>query len=566
MKNSQKTNLPLYLIFGAFALSLALRLIRLGGLPLGDLEASVALQALAVGRQGQATFGPFAAYVGLTGLDFYLFAAGNFMARFWFAFAGALVVFVPWLFRERIGHWPALLLAMVLAISPEMVGISRIIGSPMMAFVFLLLALGLFFKQRPILAGGSLALALMSGPGFWMGVVILGLAALIYRLILVDEPLLDRPELTDGRSFWLRFGLSFGATLVVVGTGFFLAPANVSGIFAGLVAFLQGFAAPRTTSLVQIPLALVAYTVEALLLGIVGSIRAILVRDRLGIFLLIWWVVGLVFVLLYPAGGAVDIIWVTLPLWLLTVRTMFFAWRMPQDNRMIMILTTIFVMVIFAFLLLIFRGLVIPTLAQDLRINYLLALIGGSVLLIAVVLLVSYGWSQEVALPGLLMGLAIVFVVGLFALSVQSTGLAPERSWELWYPQEPQVTTVWLRGTIDDIEDWNTSGKGALEIVVSGFDHPSMQWLLRDEASVEFVSSAVPQSQPGILITTAQEIPEISNSYRGQDLVWYQRPLWSEMSAFDTLGWLLMRDVPTVTENVIIWVRTDLMPDAQFSR
>ena len=566
MKNSQKTNLPLYLIFGAFTLALALRLIRLGGLPLGDLEASVALQALAVGRQGQATFGPFAAYVGLTGLDFYLFAAGNFMARFWFAFAGALVVFVPWLFRERIGHWPALLLAMVLAISPEMVGISRIIGSPMMAFVFLLLALGLFFKQKPILAGGSLALALMSGPGFWMGVVILGLAALIYRLILVDEPLLDRPELADGRSFWLRFGLSFGATLVVVGTGFFLAPANLSGIFAGLVAFLQGFAAPRTTSFVQIPLALVAYTVEALLLGIVGSIRAILVRDRLGIFLLIWWVVGLVFVLLYPAGGAVDIIWVTLPLWLLTVRTMFFAWRMPQDNRMIMILTTIFVVVIFAFLLLIFRGLVIPTLAQDLRINYLLALIGGSVLLIAVVLLVSYGWSQEVALPGLLMGLAIVFVVGLFALSVQSTGLAPERSWELWYPQEPQVTTVWLRGTIDDIEDWNTSGKGALEIVVSGFDHPSMRWLLRDEASVEFVSSAVPQSQPGILITTAQEIPEISNSYRGQDLVWYQQPLWSEMSAFDTLGWLLMRDVPTVTENVIIWVRTDLMPDAQFSR
>jgi hypothetical protein len=83
---------------------------------------------------------------------------------------------------------------------------------------------------------------------------------------------------------------------------------------------------------------------------------------------------------------------------------------------------------------------------------------------------------------------------------------------------------------------------------------------------VEFVSSAVPQSQPGILITTDQEIPEIANSYRGQDLVWYQRPLWSEMDAFDTLGWLLTRDVPTAAQNVIIWVRTDLMPDAQFSQ
>ena len=566
MKNSQKTDLPLYLLFGAFALALALRLIRLGVLPLGDQEATIALQALAAGRQGQATFGPFAAYVGLTGLDFYLFSAGNFMARFWFAFAGALLVFVPWLFRERIGRWPALLLAMVLAISPEMVGLSRIIGSPMMAFVFLLLALGLFFKQKPILAGGSLALALMSGPDFWMGVLILGLTALIYRLIVPEEPLLDRPEPADRRDFWLRFGLSFGATLLVVGTGFFLAPANLSGIFAGLVVFLQGFAAPRTTLAFQIPFALVAYTVEALLLGLLGSIRAILVRDRLGIFLTIWWLVGLVFILLYPAGAAVDIIWVSLPLWLLTARTMFFAWRLPEENRIITALMTIFVVVIFAFLLLIFRGLVSPTLAQDLRINYVLALIGGSVLLVAAVLLVGYGWSQEVALPGLLMGLAIVFVVGLFALSVHSTGLAPERSWELWYPQEPQVTSVWLRETIDDIEDWNTSGRGALDIVVSGFDRPSLRWLLRDEASVEFVSSAVPQSQPGILITTDQEIPEIANSYRGQDLVWYQQALWSEMSAFDTLGWLLTRDVPTAAQNVIIWVRTDLMPDAQFSQ
>jgi hypothetical protein len=66
MENSKKSKLPILLIFASFAVALALRLIRLGALPLGDLEASIALQALAAGRHDAVTFGPFAAYVGLT--------------------------------------------------------------------------------------------------------------------------------------------------------------------------------------------------------------------------------------------------------------------------------------------------------------------------------------------------------------------------------------------------------------------------------------------------------------------------------------------------------------------
>jgi len=546
-------------------LALGLRLIRLGGLPLGDREASLALQALAAARGETITFGAFAAYVGLTGFDFYLFSSGNFMARFWFALAGSLVVFVPWLFRERIGRWPALLLGGVLAISPEMVGLSRIIGSPMMAFVFLLLALGLFYNQRPILAGGSFALALMSGPGFWMGLVILGLSTLIFSAFIKDEQLMNPLDVEDRKAFWLRLGVAFGATLLTVGTGFILAPANLSGVFAGLVEFVQGFAEQRTFALYQIPLALIAYTVEALVVGLWGSVRAILVRDRLGIFLLIWWLFGLVFILLYPASSPADLLWVTAPLWLLTVRTMFFAWRMPDEYRSIMALTTILIVAVFAFMLLVFRGMIIANLMQAMRLNYLLALIGGAVLLVAIVLMVSFGWSQEVAMPGLLMGLAIVFVVGLFALSVKSTGLAPERSWELWYPDEPQVTATWLRGTIDDIVDWNSSGKGAVEIVVADVDRSSLRWLLRDDPKVDFVAYAKPESEPGILITSDQDMPEIAGGYRGQSLVWESRAVWSQMRAFDIVGWLLTRDAPQVDENVIIWVRTDLMPDAQFS-
>ena len=89
MKTSKNTTLSIGILFAAFAVALALRLIRLGVLPLGDQEASLALQALAVARGETAPFGSFAAYVGLTGFDFYLFSSGNFLARFWFALCGS---------------------------------------------------------------------------------------------------------------------------------------------------------------------------------------------------------------------------------------------------------------------------------------------------------------------------------------------------------------------------------------------------------------------------------------------------------------------------------------------
>jgi hypothetical protein len=36
------------------------------------------------------------------------------------------------------------------------------------------------------------------------------------------------------------------------------------------------------------------------------------------------------------------------------------------------------------------------------------------------------------------------------------------------------------------------------------------------------------------------------------------------MSAYDYLTWLVVRDAPKLNENLIFWVRTDLMPDSQF--
>ncbi len=561
MKNVKKPDLHLLLLCVAFTVAITMRLIRLGAVPLTDREAVTALQALAVDRGAVVLFGPNMTYVGLTGLTFFIFNASNFWARFWPSIIGSLIVFVPYLFRDRVGQWPAIVSALVLAISPEMVGLSRIIGSPIIALVCLLLAVGFWMKKKPILTGAALALGLMGGPSFWVGCLIIGISFLISEWLFKASDALLISKMTEINGFLLPMAVSFAVALLVVGTGFYLAPFGLSGIFSGLVTFIRGFALPYPPTNLLLPLILTAYTFVAILLAIWGGLRGILMKDKLDMFLFVWWVFGLIFVLLYPGGTPADLVWVTLPVWILSARVVCFTWQVPDNGRFVLILTTVLVIVVSAFMSLTSRSFVRPGLSQTQQINYLIALAGGVVLLVAIFLLISYGWSGNVARAGFLIGFILVFSASLFAISINSTGLSHKISYTLWYPEEANLSPEWLLLSIDRVLTRNSKRVNPIEIAVSDLDTPGMQWVLRDYDPVHFVPYLAPQTQPGMLITNVQELPEIANSYRGQKLVWSKRAQWEEMRSFQYLNWLITREVPTRNTEILFWVRTDLMPD-----
>jgi hypothetical protein len=196
----------------------------------------------------------------------------------------------------------------------------------------------------------------------------------------------------------------------------------------------------------------------------------------------------------------------------------------------------------------------------------LVALFGGFILLIALILLVTYGWSEDVAISGLLIGLSFVALFGMTAVTNRSTGLSTEKPAALWYPDDPQLTIRWLKTSIDRVFEWNKRRSDPLEIVVVDLSTPGMQWALQEYDDAGFVPFLPPASQPGILISDIMTQPEISNSYRGQELVWTENKQWQEMTAMQYLNWLITREAPTVSERIIFWVRTDLMPDEQFSQ
>lgn len=565
MKIGKRPSIHILLLGGALIVALAMRLIRLGVLPLTHMEADIALQALAIARSTTTRFGGHMTTVGFAGLDFYIFTAGNFLARFWPGLIGALIVFVPLLFRDRIGRWPATLLSIILAVSPEMVGLSRIIGSPMNAFVLLLLGLGLLFNRKPILGGSAFGLALMSGPGFWFGGLIFAFSWIISDLLFDVSDIFMLPDLQKSQNYWTRFGISFGLTLLIVGSGFFLAPAGLSGILVGLVDFVRGFAVPSQTPFVLMPLALVTYSAGALIFGLWGGLRGVFLRNKLDMFLFVLGAAGMLFGFIYPGSTPADLIWATLPLWALSARIVFFAWRKPEGYRLIVTVTVVLVVVVAAFMLLVMRSLITPGLSQEQQLNNFIALVGAMVFLVAIVLLVSYGWSQDVAMPGLLIGIGIVFFLGLLSVSVNATGLSSERSIELWFPEESALSPGLMQQSIDRITGWNASGGSPVDITVSGADTPGMRWALRGYDPVQYVPYLPPQSQPGILITDSLGMPEISSTYRGQDLVWSREVMWDEMTPFQYLNWLITREAPTQDNRIIFWVRTDLMPDDQFT-
>ncbi len=542
-----------------------MRLIRLGALPLFDSEAEIALEALSLTRGSDFTVGAFPALVGMTGVDFFIFAPGTFLARFWGAVFSGMVVVLPFLFRERMGLWAATAASFILALSPEMVGPSRLIGTPMMAMVCLLLGLGFWFHRRPILTGIFLALGLLSGPGFWFGGLVLGIS------FLASDGLFDAGQafsvtgnVRKGR-FWFQSGLSFGLVILVVGTGFFFAPALITGVFSGLADFVRGFLAPWSVPLGLRLLALPAYAGGALVFGLWGGVRGLILRNKLDLFLLVWAGMGLVFYLAYPAAGPSYLIWVTLPLWLLAARALVQVWRIPSESRLVVVGTLILVVIASAFMLLALRTLIRPGLTPSDQLNTFIALLGGLILLVAVVLLVHFGWGEQVALCGFSSGLGIILIAGMISLSVNTTSLSPDDLHELWLPEDPLITSRWLQISIDRVLNWNEVREEPVDIMAADVQSPALAWALQEYDSVDFVPYLAPQSRPGMLITDVRAIPEIASAYRGQDLVWSQTILWDEMTAFQILEWMITRRAPSEDNQIILWVRTDLMPDEQFS-
>src|SRR5687767_5245332 len=316
---ARRHNLETALFALAFGLAIAVRLLRLGEVPLSDDEARWAMQALDLSKGLHPAIGAQPAYVLLTAFVFYGMQASNFTARLIPALAGSALVLAPMLFRNRLGNKAALVLSFVLALEPGLLAMSREAGSPIMALSAAIFAWG-FWQLGNLRAAGILAgLALLSGPALWPGVIGLAIAYGLSRALLssydeqesgTEQPAFDRQNLIMAGAYALGTYLAVGSLFLLVPGGLGAGVASVPGYLLGWVDFV-GVPPLRLLT------ALAFYQLLAIILAAASLARGIRQGDRLVMSLRLWLLVSLVLALVYPSRQVSDLAWVLISLWTL---------------------------------------------------------------------------------------------------------------------------------------------------------------------------------------------------------------------------------------------------------
>jgi hypothetical protein len=559
---SRERNLDFGLFLLAFGLALALRLLRLGEIPLADVEARWALQAFDLTRGLRPEIGSQPGYVILTALAFFLFQASNFVARLVPALFGAILTVTPFYFRDWLGRKPALALAFFLALDPGWLGLSRLAGTPVIPVTAALLALGLWRAGNPRAAGIWTGVALLGGPQLWPGALAVAVASALFRGMVSGGAASDQPAPLD-RSPWVTLALSAAGTYLLLGSFFLLATGGLSAGLAALPEYLSGWLASGDVPVWRLLLGLAAYELFPVLLALAGLVRGLLKRDPQVIFLGLWLLSTLILTLAYPSRQVADLAWVLIPLLALAALEISNYLLPAQDGLWETVGMAAFTGAILIFAALNYTSIALVAAdpqAWMLRWGILL----GSMLLLGLsIVMVGFGWSVPVAAQGSLWGALLILVAYQFSTAMAAGNLRTYRTTELWLagPYTNQASA--LVSQMNDLSRWKTGSNQALDVTLLGVDSPALRWVLRDWP-VTVSSGLTGAETPAILIASDQfSKPEIESQYRGQDLIWRSYPAWNQALPADWLRWSLRHEFPSGDEKFILWVRSDIFVDSQ---
>jgi len=564
MTNTSQRDNALFIL--AFILALTLRLVRLDVLPLSDLEANGALQAFQLSQNAHPALGPQPGYILPTALLFFIFGSTDLAARIIPAVAGSLLVLVPYILRDRFPGKAAIILAFFLALEPGLLTMSRTAGGPILAVSFTLLALSLWLTKRPHWAGFFGALALLSGPALWPGLIALGIAWAVAsrfpgRDNAANQDIADESS-SSARQMWKPALIAGGATLLGFGTLFLLAPQGLGAAFGSLPAYLSGWAQSVDVPPTRLLLTIAVYEPFFVIFAVITIVRGIITRDRLAIFLSVWLAAVLVLALIYPSRQVADLAWMLVPLTSLAAMEVSRALGFGSENRW-----EIGGMVVLTFAVLVFAAVDFSGLAmtnptpENARIRWIL--LGGAMLLLAIsILLVAFGWSLDVARKGALWGFIAAMILYTISVATGAAGLRANVTQELWRTDPQPAQAGLLRRTIDDLSTWKTGTDSALNITVYGIDSPSLAWQLRDQL-VTYASAAPRDSSSAIVIGPFEPQAAFGAEYRGQDFIWRRYPGWNSASWPEWLRWLAVHEMPQGEEAILLWARTDLFMDWQ---
>lgn len=540
----------------------------LNALPLAPQEAE---RALAVWRFWQPeppelAPGVSPAYFSLTAILMPILGHGDVIARLIPALFGVLLVFIPWLWRNRLGTFGALTASILLAASPTVNVISRTAGGDSLALAAtLLLFVGWMRyqenRERLWLSTtlAALGLGLASSPLFYGGLVTLGAAWLIQVRL---GPRLEGPS-GDGRGlFWnaLLPAVTAGALLfLALSTMFLWRPPGLGAAVTQAAQWIGRLALPSDLGALLAPLlALGRYELIVATLGLAAIAWASWRGVPAGLFLVTWFTAGIVLILLQQ-GTVANVAFLLLPGSLLIGLWFDHAFRENMNRTGWLLLLLVLALGTAAY---VNGARYLRVMTFDPRqVNFLL-LAFVAIASVAVAVNFVRSFDPRAALQGSLAGIFLL-------LLAYGWGTA-------WWmgqdgandPRERWVTA----GTDDDVRllaevlseiSWEATGNAHELEVLAGLESPLLGWYLREFDNLQ-MGQTVPAGADTAAIITAEEVnPRLGDSYFGSDFALLQTgatlPQISSTGLSQTLRWWVFHEHPAVIdrERIVLWVRND---------
>jgi hypothetical protein len=304
--------------------------------------------------------------------------------------------------------------------------------------------------------------------------------------------------------------------------------------------------------------ALIAYQPLAVLLGLVGLVTGLHNKNRLDQFLALWWLLALVLALVYPARRVTDLSWPLIPLWALASRQIVRLFNLKTDEMSLAAVAQgLLAVVLLGFAWMNLAGMANPALSTE-RSMRMVAILGAIFLLIPTSFLMGYGWSWSAMRVGLTLGIGACLVVYSISAVWHAAGLGNNPTLELYQTSQPVQDEDLLVKTIQELATWHNGNASIIDIVVTGFQSPALNWALRGFSQVDLLEALPPTAQPSIVITQTKDTLSAADSYRGQDFVWNQPVDWIAMTPIEWFTWLTVRTAPYQRSPLMLWARNDL--------
>ena len=564
--------------------ALLLRGIDLGNPPLASNEAAQAIAALRMTTKGIPSAGLVESPLlfGAMTLGFALAGPTDAVARALPMITGVLLVLIPLMFRHRLGRGPALIAAILIAVSPIAVAASRQVdstGTALLALLLCVIALDRHIIDRTPLSltvgGAALGIALVSDVTILLPLISL-FAGLGFAILTDEEQAIDREQVgkfISNEILSRGFLLPLIAAVLLFSTLFFLSPQGMAAIGDQLTRFATGFVR-RDPSSPWVGIVLVGYAGGVLLFGVIGGWLASQSSDPWWRAIAGWGTAATILVLAYPDAHPLFTLWAVVPLSLLAgaaVTRLFETTYSLHMEWASWSLATLAVTLSGAILSYVSRFLTRPSwyplalgTAPEETINISVDLIIAFLLfgiLVVLWLTVASFWGQRSAYRGLGIGFVALMLMSALGRSGTLAFAGSSNPYQMLRSAPAQPGLILFAETAQSVSTIAVGEPQSASITAQVAPDGIIAWALRDYSNTEFVSEVDPSVNTAFVVTLADSLnPTLGSAYVGQDFIVTREWLREDVTLENWLRWIIYQqtDNATIDDRAILWVREDI--------